>query len=89
VAVRRDTGEPELDEASIVAAAQAAYEAHPEPIPFESPRYRPYGDLDGNGVIEDAAELLPLYDRAARDYNQPVFAYGQPRLVRFGMELLF
>lgn len=89
VAVRRDTGEPELDEASILLATQAAFEAHPEPIPFESPRYRAYGDLDGNGVIEGAGELLPLYERAARDYNQPVFAYGQPRLVRLGMELLF
>ena len=26
---------------------------------------------------------------AARDFVQPVFAYGPPRLVRFGMELVF
>jgi hypothetical protein len=88
VAVRRRHRGPELDEASIIATAQTAYERIGT-VPFESPRYQPYGDLDGNGVIEGAGELLPLYDRAARDYNQPVFAYGQPRLVRFGMELLF
>lgn len=89
VAVRRDTGEPGLDEASIQAQANEAYSAHPEAIPYESPRYRPSADLDHNGYIEGPGELMPLYVAAARDFNQPLFAYGPPRLVRFGIEVLF
>jgi hypothetical protein len=30
-----------------------------------------------------------MYVAAARDYTQPVFAYGPPRLARLGVELLF
>jgi hypothetical protein len=40
-------------------------------------------------VIEGRSELLPLYVAAARDLTTPIFAYGTPRLVRLGMELLF
>ena len=83
--VRRDTGTPGLDETGIQAEALAAYNAHPEPIPYESPRYRAFADLNANGVIEGQAELLPLYVRAARDYNTPVFQYGSPRLWRLGL----
>jgi outer membrane receptor protein involved in Fe transport len=86
---RRDTGSPELDEATLQAQALAAYEAHPEPIPYESPRYRGYADLNANGLLEGQAELLPLYVRAARDYNTPVFAYGSPQLLRLGLEVMF
>ncbi|HXE56629.1 MAG TPA: TonB-dependent receptor [Gemmatimonadales bacterium] len=89
VAVRRDTGTPTLDQAALEALAEAAYQEHPEPIPYESPRYRAYADLDGNGYVEGREELFPLYLAAARDYAQPLFAYGPPRLIRFGMELLF
>jgi len=89
VAVRRDNGEPGLGEAGILAAAQAAYQAHPEAIPFESPRYRGWADLDHDGVLSGQAEPLPLYVVAARDFYQPLFAYGPPRLVRLGVELLF
>ncbi|HET6778221.1 MAG TPA: TonB-dependent receptor [Gemmatimonadales bacterium] len=89
VAVRRDTGVPGPDEAGINALAQEAYAAHPEEIPYESPYYRPDADLDGNGYIQGQEELLPLYLAAARDYTQPLFAYGPPRLVRLGVELLF
>jgi len=89
VAVRRDTGEPGLGEAGIEAAAQAAYAANPEPIPYESPRYRAWADLDHNGVLEGSAELMPLYLAAARDFYQPLFAYGPPRTLRLGVELLF
>jgi hypothetical protein len=89
VAVRRDTGEPGLGEAGIQAAAQQAYAANPAPIPYESPRYRSWADRDGNGVIEGAGELLPLYQAAARDYYQPLFAYGPPRVVRVGVEVIF
>ena len=32
---------------------------------------------------------MPLYVAAARDFTQPLFAYGPPRLVRLGMELVF
>ncbi|HZB27621.1 MAG TPA: hypothetical protein VE282_03585, partial [Gemmatimonadales bacterium] len=89
VAVRRDTGVPGPDEAAINEMAQEAYEAHPEEIPYESPYYRPDADLDGNGYIMGQEELFPLYLAAARDYTQPLFAYGPPRLVRLGVEFLF
>jgi hypothetical protein len=89
VAVRRDTGEPQPTDGAITRLAEAAYEAHPETIPYESARYRAYADLDHNGFVEGRTELLPLYLAAARDYSQPIFAYGVPRLVRLGLELLF
>jgi hypothetical protein len=89
VAVRRDTGEPGLTEGTLQSIAQAAYQAHPEPIPYESPRYRQWADLDHNGLIEGAGELLPLYLAAARDFAQPLFVYGAPRVVRMGVELTF
>jgi hypothetical protein len=88
-AVRRETGQPGVGETELQAAARAAYQARPYAIPFESPRYREWADLDGNGRIEGQAELLPLYDRAARDFYQPLFSYGTPRLVRIGLDLTF
>ena len=69
--------------------AEAAYQPHPEEIPFESPNYRPYADIDGNGYVEGREELFPLYLAAARDFTQPLFAYGPPRLLRIGVEFLF
>ena len=30
-----------------------------------------------------------MYVAAARDFTQPLFAYGPPRLMRLGIELLF
>jgi len=87
--VRRDTGTPELDNAGIDSLARQAYAEHPEPIPFESPRYRSYADTDGNGLIAGEAELLPMYLRAARDYSAPIFYYGSPRLFRLGFEVMF
>ncbi len=89
VAVRRDTGEPGLGAAGIEAAAQAAYLSHPEAIPYESPRYRGWADLNHDGTVAGPDELLPLYRAAARDFYQPLFAYGPPRLVRLGVELIF
>jgi hypothetical protein len=89
VAVRRDTGQPGLTEPGLQAMAEAAYQAHPEEIPYESARYRSFADLDGNGYIEGRGELFPLYLAAARDFTQPLFAYGPPRLVRLGVEFLF
>jgi hypothetical protein len=89
VAVRRDTGEPGPDIAGVEAMAEAAYQAHPEEIPFESVRYRAFADTDGNGYIEGRDELFPLYLAAAQDFTQPLFAYGPPRLVRLGVEFLF
>lgn len=88
-AVRRETGQPNMTETQIQQMAETAYAAHPEPIPYESPRYRPYADLDANGLIEGRTELFPLYLSAARDYAQPLFSYGPPRLFRIGVELLF
>jgi carboxypeptidase family protein len=89
VAVRRDTGQPAPDEAAVVALAEAAYQAHPEEIPYESPSYRAFADTDGNGYVEGRGELFPLYLAAARDFTQPLFAYDSPRLIRLGVELLF
>jgi len=89
VAVRRDTGQPGLTASTLQSIAQAAYVAHPEAIPYESPRYRQWADLDGNGLIAGPGELLPLYLAAARDFAQPLFYFGSPRLVRLGVELTF
>jgi hypothetical protein len=89
VAVRRDTGSPFMTEAGITAAATAAYNAHPEAIPYESPRYRPAADLDHNGMVDGYTELYPLFVAAARDAFQPTFAYSTPRLTRIGFEVSF
>jgi hypothetical protein len=89
IAVRRDTGEPGVGEPAIAAMAAEAYAEHPEAIPYESPRYRPDADQDRNGYVEGPGELLPMYEAAARDYTQPLFAYGPPRLLRLGVELVF
>jgi hypothetical protein len=88
-AVRRDTGEPDLGDQEIAALAERAYQAHPEAIPYESPRYRAYADADGNGLIEGHGELYPLFLAAAQDYAQPLFAYGPPRLLRLGLDFVF
>ena len=89
VAVRRDTGVPQPTEEAIELIAEQAYQAHPEPIPYESARYRAQADLNGDGYLTGREELFPLYVAAARDYTQPVFAYGPPRLARLGVELIF
>ncbi|HEV8304854.1 MAG TPA: TonB-dependent receptor [Gemmatimonadales bacterium] len=88
-AVRRDTGDPGLGPQQIAVLAEQAYQAHPEAIPYESPRYRPFADTDGNGYIEGHDELYPLFLAAARDFTQPLFAYGAPRMFRLGVELVF
>jgi len=88
-AVRRDNGDTRPTEQAVAEMADAAYRAHPEPIPYESPRYRPAADLNRDGVIAGAAELLPMYEAAARDFTQPVFFYGTRRLLRLGMEVGF
>jgi len=89
VAVRRDTGTPFATNEMIEAAAMAAYTANPQPIPFESPRYRRFADANGDGLVAGEAELVPLYRRAAKDYYEPVFYYGPPRVMRLGLEFLF
>ena len=89
VAVRRDTGTPSLPEDRLEAEAEAAYQENPGPIPYESSRYRPWADQNGDGVIQGRDELYPLYLSAARDYFQPLFAYGPPRLLRVGVEVGF
>jgi hypothetical protein len=89
VAVRRDTGQPGLTTGTLQAIAQQAYQDHPDPIPYESRRYRQWADIDGNGWIDGPGELLPLYFAAARDFAQPLFYYGAPRVVRLGAELTF
>jgi outer membrane receptor protein involved in Fe transport len=89
VTVRRDTGEPGLTAAGVDSLAEAAYQLHPEEIPFESARYRAFADTDADGYLSGREELFPLYQAAARDFTQPLFAYGPPRLVRLGLEFLF
>ena len=89
ISIRRDTGTPGTTDERIQELADDAYAAHPEAIPYESPRYRAHADLNGNGYVEGPDELLPMYLAAARDFNQPLFVYGQPRLVRLGVEVLF
>ena len=88
-AVRRDTGSPAPDEPAVEELAEEAYQQRSEPIPFESIRYRSYADLNGDGFVAGREELYPMYLAAARDYLQPLFAYGPPRLMRLGVELLF
>jgi hypothetical protein len=89
VAVRRDSGTPFVTEDAIEQMAEAAYAEHPEPIPFESTRYRPGADVNRDGFVAGQEELMPMYLAAARDFTQPIFAYGPPRLVRLGVEFLF
>lgn len=89
LAVRRDTGEPSATAGRIAAMAEDAYDANPQAIPYESKRYREWADLNGDGLVSGRTELVPLYERAARDATQPLFYYGNPRLVRFGAELYF
>jgi len=88
-AVRRDVGTPNPSQGELQTMAQAAYNAHPEAIPYESPRYRSWADLNHDGYISGAGELMPLYLAAARDFTQPIFQYGPPRLFRLGVELEF
>jgi outer membrane receptor protein involved in Fe transport len=89
VAVRRDSGEPGANDSTITRLAEDAYAAHPEPIPYESSRYRAGADLNKDGYVATREELFPMYEAAARDFSQPLFAYGPPRLVRLGFEVLF
>lgn len=89
LSVRRDTGNPDPSETYLNTIAEQAYQANPQTIPFESPRYRRDGDLNGDGRIAGRAELFPLYMAAARDFTQPLFVYGPPRQIRIGMELVF
>ena len=89
IAVRRDTGEPAVANATLQSMAQSAYAANPEPIPYESPRYRAWADLNHDGYVSGPAELMPLYLDAARDYTAPLLYYGPPRLLRLGIELIF
>ncbi len=89
VAVRRDTGAPQAGGPIVAQAAADAFQAHPEAVPFESPRYNPAFDLNNDGLISGATELLPLFTRAAEDFLQPVFAFGPPRLAKIGAEIRF
>jgi hypothetical protein len=89
LAVRRDSGRPQPTAAALQQLADSAYAANPYPIPFESSRYRSWADLDGNGMVDGPTELRPLYLAAAKDFTQPLFAYGQPRLFRLGVEFVF
>lgn len=85
---QRSTETPGLTQAAIDSLAQAAYAANPDPIPFESPRYRSSADADHNGSVE-GPELLASYQAAAEDFGQPLLAYGAPRTFRFGLEVAF
>jgi hypothetical protein len=88
-AVRRDTGTPDAPAELIQSMATAAYQAHPEPIPYESERYRADADVNQDGYVAGQGELMPMYLAAAADFVQPLFAFGPPRLVRLGVEVVF
>lgn len=88
-AVRRDVGTPNPSSGELQAMAQAAYNANPQAIPYESPRYRAWADVNHDGFISGIGELMPLYLAAAKDFTQPIFQYGPPRLFRLGVELEF
>lgn len=87
--VRRDTGLPTPSNATITRLADDAYNANPGAIPYESPRYRRWADLNSDGVLSGRSELYPLYLSAAKDYTAPLFVYGPPRSIRFGLEVVF
>lgn len=89
ISTRRDTGNPFASEATITRLAEQTYDASPQAIPFESPRYRGWADTNGDGRISGRSELFPLFEAAARDFTQPLFVYGPPRLIRFGVEVVF
>jgi len=89
LSVRPETGTPYASPETVDSAVQAAYAANPQPIPYESPRYRSSADLNHDGLVSGPDELLPLYRSAARDYFWPVFFYGPPRMMRFGIEVFF
>jgi hypothetical protein len=89
LSVRRDTGNPDASETFLNTIAEQAYQANPQTIPFESPRYRRDGDSNGDGRIAGRDELFPLYLAAARDFSQSLFVYGPPRQIRIGMEFVF
>jgi hypothetical protein len=89
IAVRRDTGRAALTASEIEAVARAAYLSHPEAIPYESQHYRKWADLNNDGYVSGETELMPLFLGAARDFSQPLFAYGPPRLARLGVEFDF
>ena len=89
LSVRPETGTPYASPATIDSAMQSAYSANPQPIPYESPRYRASADLNHDGLVAGPDELLPLYRAAAQDYFWPVFYYGPPRAMRFGIEVFF
>lgn len=89
VATRRDTGNPNASVATIERMAMEAFQANPAPIPYESPRYRRAADLNGDGRVAGANELLPLFRSAAEDFTQPMFVFGPPRQVRLGLEVVF
>lgn len=89
IAVNRVTGSAYVDAATLQQMATTAYNAHPQAIPYESPRYRAWADLNHDGLISGPTELMPLYLEAARDYTNPIFLFGPPRLVRLGVEFRF
>ena len=89
LSVRPETGTPFASAATIDSAVQSAYAANPQPIPYESPRYRASADLNHDGLVAGPEELIPLYRNAAQDYFWPVFFYGPPRAMRFGVEVFF
>lgn len=88
ISVRRSSGSAELDEDEIQRLTDSAYAAHPEAIPYQSSRYRAWADPGNTGQISGSA-LRALYERATRDFVTPIFFYGPPRQVRFGLEVRF
>lgn len=87
IALRRDTGTLAPSAADVLAADDDVPEDM-EPIPFESPRYSPLIDLNGDGLIS-AAEFRTARIAAAIDRNDPSLFFGNARELRLGMEVRF
>nr|PZN90528.1 MAG: hypothetical protein DIU52_07800 [bacterium] len=87
VGLRRETASlaPELARLREIAA-----EPMPggEPIPWESPFYSRYADLDGDRMIS-AEEYATARFAAALDRFDPSLFFGEPRQIRVGVEVAF
>ena len=85
--LRRETGRVAPRLADVEALANLP-QAPIETIPRESPRYSAPIDLDRDGRITDA-EYRQARFAAALDRYDPTLFYGEPRLLRLGVEVTF
>ena len=87
VALRRDSGRLSPSMETLLDAADRPVTST-FPVPRESERYAPLTDLDGNGIIA-ANEFDTARFAAALDASDPSLLFGEPRQLRFGLEVVF